>query len=406
MHILFLTDNFPPEVNASASRVFERACYWVKWGHQVTIITSNPNFPDGKIMEGYHNKWYQQELMEGITVIRVKTFIAKNEGLFWRTLDFLSYMFSAFWCGLWQKKPDVIIATSPQFFAAVGAFALAKIKRKPFVFELGDLWPASIKAVNAMQNGRVLAALEAIELYLYRHSTHIVALTPAFKEDLMDRNIAEEKISVIINGVDLARYSPRPKMDTLLTTHNLQNRFIVGYLGTHGMAHGLDNAVHCAALLKNDPSIHFLFVGSGAEKNKLIAQAKQQQLHNICFLPSQPKSSMPSFWSLCDIALIHLKNQPVFSTVIPSKIFEAMGMGLPIILVSPQGEASKIIEETHAGVWVLPQRPDLLQGAILQLQNNLGYRQQLAANSYQARERFTREEQAQKLLEVCRLVVS
>ena len=166
MHILFLTDNFPPEVNASASRVFERACYWVAWGHQVTVLTCAPNFPDGKIFSGYKNKWYQVEEMNGIRVVRVKTFITVNKGFLLRIIDFLSYMFMAIIAGIVQKKPDVIVATSPQFFAAVGGWFLGKLKRKPFVFELGDLWPASIRVVMDKPESRVLDLIEKLELFL------------------------------------------------------------------------------------------------------------------------------------------------------------------------------------------------------------------------------------------------
>ena len=127
MNILLITDNFYPEGNAIASRVYERARYWVKWGAQVTIITSAPNFPEGKLYPGYKNKWYQTEQLDGINVIRVKTFICANKGFFLRILDFLSFMISAFFVGLRQKKPDVIVTTSPQFFGAIAACVVAKI---------------------------------------------------------------------------------------------------------------------------------------------------------------------------------------------------------------------------------------------------------------------------------------
>ena len=164
MHILFITENFPPETNAAATRVFERACYWVKAGHQVTVITSQPNFPDGKLFPEFKNGWRQVDEMSGIRVVRVKTFIAANRGVLWRTIDFLSFMVTGIWAGLFETKPDVIAATSPQFFAAVGGWLLAGARRVPFVFELGDLWPASIAAVGAVQPGRALQLIEKLEL--------------------------------------------------------------------------------------------------------------------------------------------------------------------------------------------------------------------------------------------------
>ena len=179
MKILFLTENFPPETNAAATRVFERACYWLRDGHDVTVITSAPNFPQGKLFVGYRNRWRQVEDMAGIRVIRVKTFITRNEGIVLRTLDFVSFMCTAFVAGLFVRRPDVVCATSPQFFAAVGGWALAACRRLPFVFELGDLWPASIVAVGAMRESRLLRLIEKLELFLYRRSAAVAALTPA-----------------------------------------------------------------------------------------------------------------------------------------------------------------------------------------------------------------------------------
>ena len=163
MHILFLTDNFPPETNAPASRTFEHCREWVKAGHQVTIITCAPNFPKGKVFDGYRNRLWQSEQMEGIRVIRVWSYITKNEGFLKRILDYISFMVSAIIAALFVRKPDIVIGTSPQFFTACAAYVVGAYKRIPFVFELRDLWPESIKAVGAMRSGRVLSMLEAIE---------------------------------------------------------------------------------------------------------------------------------------------------------------------------------------------------------------------------------------------------
>src|SRR3990167_4887453 len=183
MKILFLTENFPPETNAAATRVFERACYWARWGNDVTIITCAPNFPQGKLYPNYKNSWHQTEVISGIRVVRVKTFIAPNKGTILRTLDFFSFLVTGIGAGLFQNKPDLIVATSPQFFAAVAGWMLGLIRRVPFVFELGDLWPASIAAVGAMREKFLLRMMEKLELYLYRKSAAIVALTNAFKDD-------------------------------------------------------------------------------------------------------------------------------------------------------------------------------------------------------------------------------
>ena len=398
MHIIFLSDNFPPERNAAASRVYERACYWVRWGHRVTVITSAPNFPEGKIYEGYCNRWYQVEIIDGIRVARVKTFIARNEGVLLRALDFISFMISAFWAGLVQPKPDVIVSTSPQFFTAVSGWTLSIFRRVPFVFELGDLWPASISAVEAIRHKFILRQLERLELFLYQRSALVVALTPAFKENLVRRGVPRQKVTVVINGVDLNRYSPQPPDQTLLKKFGLVGCFVVGYLGTHGMAHALERVLDAAELLQDSPAVRFLFMGSGAAREAIITEATKRRLNNVVFVPAQPKEKMPSYWSICDVALVHLKNVPLFSTVIPSKIFEAMAMGVGILLAAPEGEASCIVREAGAGVVVPPEEPNCLAAAVRVLHRDKTSLARFRKNALFFAPRFSRESQAREMI--------
>ncbi len=404
MKILFLTENFPPETNAAATRVFERACYWVNWGHEVTIFTSAPNFPQGKLHDGYKNAWKSVESRGGMRVVRVKTYISANEGFLRRTFDFVSFMCTAFFFGLFEKKPDMVIATSPQFFAAVGGWALAATRGVPFIFELGDLWPKSIVAVGAMKKSRIIDFLEHLELFLYRRSKAVVALTHAFKADLVRRGIPPQKIAVVVNGVDLPRYAPRPKAQELAAEWGLEGKFTIGYVGTHGMAHGLINVLDAAELLGERDDIRFLFVGAGAEREMLIEEAKKRSLGNVIFQPSQPKESMPEIWSLCDAALVHLKDSPTFAEVIPSKIFEAMGMGLPVILVAPEGEASRIVIADQAGPWVPAGNPGKLAETAALLADQPELRQKFAAASLASAPLHSREHQAREMLKVLELV--
>jgi len=398
MRILFLTENFPPERNAPASRVYERACYWVRWGHQVTVITSVPNFPEGKVHPGYRNRWYQVETRDGIRVVRVKTLIAANEGVVLRTLDFLSFMFTAFFGGLAQQRPDVVVATSPQFFAAVGGWALAAVRRRPFVFELSDLWPASITAVGAMRENFALRVMERLELFLYRRAAKVVALTKSFKTDLVARGIPADKIAVVVNGVDMARYCPQPRAPELAAKLGLDNRFVVGYIGTHGMAHALERVLDAAEMLRDSPAVRFLFVGSGAAREGLVSEAARRGLANVVLVAAQPKEMMPAYWSLCDLALVHLKDTPLFRTVIPSKIFEAMAMGRPILLAAPDGEAAHIVRGTGAGIVLAPENPSALAEAVKSLSASPATVAQLAERALAAAPLFTREKQARDML--------
>jgi colanic acid biosynthesis glycosyl transferase WcaI len=400
MKILFLTENFPPETNAAATRVYERALYWIKSGHQVTVITCAPNFPEGALFDGYQNCWRQTENMSGIQVVRVKTYISENRGIVRRSLDFLSFGFMGFINGIFLPRPDIVAATSPQFFAVVAGWGIAAFRRLPFVFELGDLWPTSIAAVGAIKKGLLLSLVEEFELFLYRRSARVAALTHAFKRNLISRGIEESKIDVVMNGVDLPRYTPQVRDQVLAQEWGLENKFVIGYVGTHGMAHGLSNVLDAAKTLTRNNKIRFFLAGAGSDRDRLVKAAKQRKLSNVVFMPMQPKESMPAVWGLCDVALVHLKDNPAFSEVIPSKIFEAMAMGLPILLAVPDGEARGIVEGHAAGIWVPPENPEALAQAVQKLSVDTDLYLSLKTSSLSAAPRHSRAVQADEMIAV------
>ena len=405
MNILFLTENFPPETNAAASRVYERACYWVRWGHTVTVVTCAPNFPRGVLFDGYRNRWHQTEVIDGIRVVRVKTFIAANQGVVLRSLDFLSFGMCGLIAALFEPRPDVAVATSPQLFAAVAGYGVGALRRLPFVFELGDLWPASIAAVGAVQNTIALKSLERVELHLYRHAAAVVALTRALKGNLVTRGIPAEKIAVVMNGVDLSRYEPRPRDDTLAQAWGLGDKFVVGYVGTHGMAHALGNVLDAADRMRNATDVCFLFVGAGAERERLVTEATRRGLQNVVFKDLQPKEMMPAVWSLCDVALIHLKNSPLFAGALPSKIFEAMAMGLPMLLAAPEGEASRLVVG-NGGIAIPAEDPAALADAVRALNTDPSTLALHASASLAAAPAHGRETQARDMLRVLEMAVA
>ena len=351
MRILFLTDNFPPEMNAPATRTWEHCKEWVNHGVNVTIITCAPNFPEGKVFKGYKNKFIQTELIDGIKVVRVWSYISANNGFLKRIIDYTSYAIMSFIVGLWYKC-DVIIATSPQFFTTISGYALSVFKRKPWIFELRDLWPESIRAVGAIENKKILDFFEKIELFLYKKATLIIPVTDSFKQNLIDRGINESKIKVIKNGVDLSVYKPIAKDSHLLEKLQLKDKFIVSYIGTHGMAHGLSFILDAIKDLNKD--IQFLFIGGGANKSKLLNQAKSLKLKNCTFLDFVPKSEISKYISITDVALVNLKKSETFKSVIPSKIFENAAMRKPILL-GVEGESALIINSYEAGECFKPE---------------------------------------------------
>lgn len=402
MHILFLTDNFPPEGNAPATRTYEHAIRWVKAGHKVTVITCAPNFPEGKVFDGFENRWYQTHVLDGINVVRVKTFITANEGFVKRILDYMSFMVTGFIAGLFQKKPDVIVATSPQFFCACAGWALSAIRRKPFVFELRDIWPASITAVGAMKDSKAIRLLEKIEMFLYKRADAIVAVTHAFKKELIERGVDGSKVEVVLNGVDLSKYEPQGKDTELAKQYGLEGKFVAGYIGTHGMAHGLEHIVSVAERLQHDDNIRIAFAGGGAARQKVVDLVQQKDLKNVVLIDRQPKEMMPKLWSLCDVSLVPLINSDLFKTVIPSKLFECMGMGIPTIMSVPEGEATTIIKETGSGLVVESENVEQIASSILKLRQDDELYQMIQSKSVEAAPKYSRDLMAQNLLNIFR----
>ena len=352
MRLLFITDNFPPEVNAPATRTYEHCREWVREGADVTVISCTPNFPQGKVYEGYQNNLMSHEVVDGIKVIRVWSYISSNEGFLKRTLDYVSFAIMAFVAGL-AIKTDIIVATSPQFFAAISGRWLAFFKRKPWVMEVRDMWPESIKTVGAMKGGKVLDFFEWLELRLYKSAKLIIPVTDSFKLDMISRGVDESKIRVIKNGANLSLYRNQPKQLDLEDELGLKEKFVIGYVGTHGMAHKLDFILDCAAKV-TDVSIHFLFIGSGAKKIELIAQAQTLQLTNVQFLDPVAKPEVWRYISILDAMVVPLKKSDLFKTVIPSKIFETAAMRTPILL-GVDGEVRELVDNYGAGLFFEPE---------------------------------------------------
>lgn len=363
MHVLFLSHYFPPEVNAPANRTFEHARRWVADGHQVTVITGIPNHPKGVIFPGYENRWLQEEQMDGIRVIRTWVFLGPPDAAWARSINYLVYLFTALFAALRVKSPDVVVATTPQFFCGVAGLLVARIKRRPFVLEVRDLWPDSIIQLLGLDSRIVIGVLEWIERQLYRSTAGIVVNSPAFLDHIATFGVPRERMALIYNGVDPSVFELRGRDESLLREYGLQGKFLVGYVGTLGMAHGLVTVLEAAEKLRDVPDLVFVLIGDGADRVHLELEVEKRGLDNVRLIGLRPRAEIPSWIASLDVSLVLLRDIAVLETVIPSKIFETLAEARPVVLAA-RGWIRKLVEDANAGYVIDPEDSDALATAI------------------------------------------
>lgn len=378
MRILFLTHYYPPEGNAPATRVHALAKRWVAAGHAVEVVTCAPNVPAGRVYEGYRNAfpWHSEQL-DGVAVTRVWTWLAPNKGTVRRIANYLSFMASATLRSCFKQRPDVLIATSPQFFCGWAGvlvkwwFRLTRpfSARPRFVLEIRDIWPESIGAVGAIAHGGVHRILGLLERRMYRAANQIVTVGEGYRRRLLERGVPADKISVVMNGVDRdllerAAADPAPTRERW----KLNGRFVCSYIGTIGMASGLAVFLRAARRLRElrRADIVLLAVGDGAVREDLERQAAGEGLDQVIFTGRVPKEEVPALLAASDLCFIHLRKSPLFESVIPSKIFEALGAGKPV-LIGVDGDARELVEQSGGGVAIPPENDAALVEALVGL---------------------------------------
>lgn len=399
LHILYLCQYFPPEMGAPAARAFEFSRRWVEAGHRVTVICGIPNHPTGTVYEGYRVRWRTVERVEGIDVHRMWVYVTANAGMLRRSINYLSFGITAVLGALRLRDVDVCIASSPQFFVGLAGVLLRTLRRSPLMLEIRDLWPDSIQAVEAAGEGMLLRVLRRVERFMYRRADRICVVSPAFRDHIEACGVDPARIVTIPNGVSTRLFeAARSERRALLA--RVEGKFIVAYIGTHGMAHALETAIDAARLLRGESDIHLLFVGEGARKETLRRCA--HDLNNVTFLDRMPRESVAQLLREIDVALVLLRDTPLFRTVIPSKMFEIMGSARPIIL-GVEGEARRILEEAEAGIAIPPENAEALAAAILRLRDDGELREGFGRNAYRfVRENYDLDLLARKYLEQLR----
>ncbi len=413
MHILFFSHYYTPEGNAPATRVSALARRWARQGHEVTVLTCAPNVPDGKVYAGFRNRlWPQTEMLDGVRVIRVWTYIAPNKGFTRRIANYLSYLISAVIRAIFLKAPDVVIATSPQFFCGWAGVCYATCLRVsrllrgrpiPFVLEIRDIWPESIGAVAAMKSSLSMRFLQWLEIIMYRQADHIVTVGHGYQRQLVAKGVTAQRISIIMNGVDkdiLSAVDTDPL--SVRQQYDLGDAFVCSYIGTIGLACGLDIVMRAAQTLveRHDQRFKFLIVGDGATRDELQRRSDEAGLTNVIFTGRQPKQRMASFLAASDVSLVHLIKTPLFETVIPSKIFEALGMRRPII-VGVAGDARELVQQSGGGIAIEPENDAQLLEVLDQLRTEPSRCTEMGNSGYEfVNTHFDRDRLALEYLEI------
>ncbi len=359
-------------MGAPAARVYELSKRWVEWGHEVQVLTAFPNHPTGVVPREYRRRMRRlsmREQVDGIEVVRTWLYPAPNRRPIERIVNYSSFFLSTCVRGLFLKKPDVVIGTSPQLLVGLAGWWISRLTGCPFVFEVRDLWPESLVASGiGNENSFFIDGLHRLASFLYRRCHRVVVVTQAFKDVLVrERKCPEEKIEVVENGVETEKFCPISNSYDLRRQLGLGGKFVVSYIGTIGYAHGLEVIVRAAELIqKAAPDVLFLLVGEGAEKETLRRSAESKRFKNVLFIDQQPRETIPSFLNASDVCLVLLRGAELFTTVLPSKMLEAMACARPIVL-GVDGYARQILDRAQAGIYVRPEDPQGLVQAVLAL---------------------------------------
>jgi glycosyltransferase involved in cell wall biosynthesis len=382
VHILILTQYYPPETGAPQNRLSDLARRLARSGHDLTILTAMPNYPHGEIFEEYRNRFLVEENLYEINIIRTWIYATKKKTFFRRLLNYFSFVISSFALGIWKiRSPDIVIVESPPLFLGIAGFLLSACKNAKLVLNVSDLWPDSAVAMGVLSNNALIRASRGLEEFLYRRSALITGQTRGIVDNIQSR-FPNKEVALITNGVDVAAFldaSNSARRTEVRREFALEGKFVIGYAGLHGLAQGLDTVIHAARLLVDHPDVLFAFFGDGPEKEKLVQQVDQFGLKNVRFYSSQPSGRMPAVVGSFDLALIPLKRLELFKGALPSKMFEAMAAAVPL-LASIEGEARELVEKAQAGLCIEPENPNAMADAVLQFYRDPGTLQTLGRN--------------------------
>lgn len=383
MRILYISHLYDPEMGAQSVRVQNLSRTWVSMGHEVTVLTAFPNHPAGKIFPGWRHrfmKFVDVSADEGVKIVRVAHAPRPNRGTLNRLVGFSSFTLSAALASTALPRSDIVIGTVPQPLQPLAAWLGSRIRRSKFVLEVRDLWPEGLVATGQAGNESLpYRGLKRVASHLYDSADHVVAVTDSIRDHIVANwRVPDNKVDVVRAAVNASAFDASLNPEQEKQRWGQQGKFTVSYIGTLGNAHDLGLVLDAAALLSHThPNVEFLFAGDGAEGPALRARAGG--MGNVRFIGARPRTELPSIFSASDVCLAILRPDPLFTTVAPTKLYEYMAAGKPIISNVP-GEASTLLEQADAGVSISPGDPSALVSAITRLVDDPARRTALGQN--------------------------
>ncbi len=406
IRILFLTHYYPPETGGAAARISGLAKWLAKYGHAVSVITGFPNYPMGKIYPGYESSSAKYEMVDGVKVYRAKVIAASYKSIIVRLLNYFTLLITSLWIGLRKRNQfDIIIASSPPLTIGILGHILSGIYRIPWIFDIRDIWPdVGVEAGIIKESSFINRWGGKLANYLYKKADRIIPVTKSKKTKIVQYGFAEDKISIVENGID-SDIVEQSIIKDWRTEYNLEGKFLLTYAGLIGKAQGVHYIIETARLLQDTDDIHFLVVGEGVNKEALVKRANSLQLKNVTFVDLQPKEMVPALLRSSDIGIIPLVNNNL-KDAIPSKLLEAWSCQLPVILIAG-GEAQEIVTDIGGGAVLNSNDPKTIKKLIIELKDQPSKLEEFGLNGYNyVMENLDRKQLARKLEEVIYQVLS
>ena len=379
MNFLLLTQYYPPESGSASLKMAELAEYLVYKGHNVTVITGFPNYPYGKVYNGYKMKLYKKEKIKGVNIIRTPLYIASKRRSFkHRMMNHVSFMLTSIYGCFLTRKPDLIYYYSPPLFLGFSAWVLGKIYRVPVVSEINDLWPQAPIALGLIKNPLIIKAAEGFEKFVYRRNAFLFFYSNTMRSMVTNKGVPERKAEIHPLWISTIEFCPKSQkeVEEIKIKYNFNGKFTIMYAGYIGLAQGLDVVLNVAEILSQCKDILFVLIGEGPEKENLIIKAEISGLKNIMFIPFQSKEVIARFLSAADVLFAHLDPAPHRLGTIPSKILAYMSIGKPLIIAA-EGETKNLIEKSKCGIVVEPRNGEAIAKATLSLYKNVNLRKKM-----------------------------